>query len=332
MRPNLVTLPRSIALIAIVLGCPAILWATGSVSSTQTLNEGWRYFSGAHSSARFPETDDSMWETISLPHAGSPRGFAETARVRSPSEGVFWYRKHFTLSSSQRGQNVVLSFDGEMGPTSLWVNGHVLAECRKGRTCCEYDITRYIRFGRDAKNVISVRIQTPTSSAPGKRQASLNRKARIIVRDPIHVVSEGIEIVPLQSATDTVKVEIRTELANTLTTEAEVSLEQSIFALEGNMATCKRKKLILAPSAREQVSMVLSVDPRNRPQAHAAKFYRLETRVLKNGAPISVTYSKFPAEPDSATVANTGRSAANAADLPIESNTPESPTKKPLAP
>ncbi|MCQ2266708.1 MAG: DUF4981 domain-containing protein [Bacteroidaceae bacterium] len=65
------------------------------------------------------------------------------------------YRREFTLPTEWKDQRVVLHFDGLYSAAYVWVNGHSVGYTQGGNNDAEFDITKYVRNG---KNNISVQV------------------------------------------------------------------------------------------------------------------------------------------------------------------------------
>lgn len=109
--------------------------------------------------------DDSSWMPVQLPHdwvvdlpfapeASKSHGY-KTVGWKYPETSVGWYRKHFTVPASAKGQPVSVRFDGIFHDSQIWVNGFWLGGNPDGYTSATYDITPYLNYGYD--NIITVR-------------------------------------------------------------------------------------------------------------------------------------------------------------------------------
>src|SRR3954469_5573376 len=73
-----------------------------------------------------PAFDDASWRSLSLPHDWGIEGpfkqelSGETGKL--PWAGVGWYRKHFTLPSSDKERHLYLDIDGAMAQSEVWLN------------------------------------------------------------------------------------------------------------------------------------------------------------------------------------------------------------------
>ena len=108
--------------------------------------------------------DDTSWRAVHLPHdyvvegEFTPQGDASHGSLIPTAA---WYRKTFTLPSSDRGKSIWIDFDGVYRNATVYLNGHELGNHPCGYTSYRYDIADAARFG--GKNVLAVHVD-PTNS------------------------------------------------------------------------------------------------------------------------------------------------------------------------
>ncbi|MBP1593518.1 MAG: beta-galactosidase [Bacteroidetes bacterium] len=144
----------------------ALLLPIQSFASKQTFNEnerakynfnpGWLLFIGDASEASQQKFDDSSWKKVTLPHAFNEDDAFKVA-IDNHTTGIVWYRKHFKLSSSDKGKKVFLEFEGVRQAGEFYVNGKAIGIHENGVMACGFDISDLVNFGKK-ENVIAVRI------------------------------------------------------------------------------------------------------------------------------------------------------------------------------
>jgi beta-galactosidase len=104
--------------------------------SAQTNNiinfdEGWRFHRGGMLGGQEPQLNDSKWRQVDLPHdwsiedipgTNSPFNKDAISQVGGgfTSQGTGWYRKTFDVSTSSKGKQIIILFDG------VYMNSDVL--------------------------------------------------------------------------------------------------------------------------------------------------------------------------------------------------------------
>lgn len=139
--------------LALVLS-PLLLTAYASARETYNFNPGWLLSIGDEAKAASPDFNDKDWKQISL-----PRAFNEDEAFKVPiaqlTDTVAWYRKHFRIPASDKGKKIFLEFEGVRQGADFYLNGHHLGLHENGVMAVGYDITPYVKFGKD--NVVAVR-------------------------------------------------------------------------------------------------------------------------------------------------------------------------------
>ena len=117
-------------------------------------NPGWLLKTGDNPQWSLPSANDKDWKHISLPHAFN-EDEAFKVGIAQLSDTVAWYRKHFRLPASAKGQKVFIEFEGVRQAGEFFINGHRLGLHENGVMAVGFDITPYVNYGKE--NVIAVR-------------------------------------------------------------------------------------------------------------------------------------------------------------------------------
>ncbi len=162
----------------------------------QLFNFDWRFQLGNAEGAADPNTDDSAWRQLDLPHdfqfeqpwdeeMGGARGF------KPMCDG--WYRKHFHAPEEWQGKEVLLDFGGIIYYSDVYINGRHVASHEYGYCGFEVNISRHLKYGQD--NVVAVYANT------GKRNGSrwytgggIFRDVHLRLQNPTHIGRHGIYV------------------------------------------------------------------------------------------------------------------------------------------
>ena len=83
-----------------------------------SFNQEWRFaLTEKQANASAPDTDDSNWRVLNLPHDWSIEADFSLDNPATPGGGALpggmgWYRKHFKLPESDKGKVIYIDFDG----------------------------------------------------------------------------------------------------------------------------------------------------------------------------------------------------------------------------
>jgi beta-galactosidase len=161
-------------------------------------DKDWRFLLGDSAQMAKAEYNDSWWRRLDLPHdwaiegdfyVGNPSGASGGALPG----GIGWYRKHFTINRESTANNrYFIEFDGVYMNSTVYVNGQKVGNRPYGYSSFEYDITPYVKEG---KNVVAVRVDN--SDQPNSRWYSgcgIYRHVWLTETHPIHVKHWGVYV------------------------------------------------------------------------------------------------------------------------------------------
>ena len=152
-----------------------------------------------------PDFDDSEWQDVTVPHdwvttlpyapeASHSHGY-KMVGWKFPESSVGWYRTEIEISrqarndSSQDKRHYELRFDGIFRDSKVWFNGFYLGGEPSGYAVQVYDVTPYIKEG---KNVITVRADASFEEGWFYEGAGIYRNAWLIESGPVHPTPGGI--------------------------------------------------------------------------------------------------------------------------------------------
>ena len=116
-------------------------------------NAGWRLEVGDFKDASLPDYDDSRWQPVTLPYAFNGHE-AFKRDIVDLTDTVCWYRKTFELTEQDVQGKVFIEFEGARQGADVWVNGQKVGFSDNGVMAFGFDLTPYIKKGR---NVLAVR-------------------------------------------------------------------------------------------------------------------------------------------------------------------------------
>ncbi len=140
---------KILCLIAITFVCIA---TKANERIRQNFNSEWRLHIGDEAKAALTDFDDSQWQQITLPYAfNGDEAFRKD--IVDLTDTVSWYRKSFQLKDIAN-KKVFIEFEGVRQGADFYLNGQHLGFSENGVMACGFDLTPYIKEG---KNIIAVR-------------------------------------------------------------------------------------------------------------------------------------------------------------------------------
>ena len=160
----------------------------------QNFDKGWKFILADKPEMAKADYDDSGWRTLDVPHdwaregdfyVGNPSGAGGGALPG----GIGWYRKMFEVRSMKEDR-YYLEFDGVYMNSTVYVNGQKVGFRPYGYSSFEYDITEYLKEGR---NIVAVKVDN--SDQPNSRWYSgcgIYRHVWLTKTNPVHVKHWGV--------------------------------------------------------------------------------------------------------------------------------------------
>jgi beta-galactosidase len=160
---------------------------------------------GAARTAIDPRFNDSLWTTLDLPHdwaVSLPFVHVQSSEVEShgykpvgglfPGTSIGWYRKRFMVEQKDSGGRFQIQFDGIFRNANIWLNGFFVGNNLSGYMGASYDVTDYIRFGRE--NFLVVRVDATQYEGWFYEGAGIYRHVWLNQYDNLHIPDGGMYI------------------------------------------------------------------------------------------------------------------------------------------
>ncbi len=211
------------------------------------LDEGWKFTRTDNPEHAAIETDDSGWDSVSIPHDwaiqgpfdkehdkqvvaieqnGEKTASEKTGRSGAlPWMGCGWYRTVFHVSSPC--ERALLMFDGAMAEPQIYVNGQKAGEWKYGYTPFYIDITPYIHQD-GTSNTLAVRLENKEQSSRWYPGAGLYRPVTLVMTGKTAIAPWGINATTLSidSLKQTAILNLETAIiGNTQNLQATFTLE-----------------------------------------------------------------------------------------------------------
>ncbi len=244
----------------VLLGVNLAFAATDS--RAVSFDKGWKFSLDNPAGASDPNHDDTAWRSLNLPHDWAIEGnFSQdnpsgTGGGALPG-GIGWYRKSFTFTPSMKGKEVYIDFDGAYMNSTVYINGHELGTRPYGYASFSYDLTPWLRPG---KNVIAVRVDN--SEQPNSRWYSgcgIYRHVWLRILDPMHVKKWGTFVRQDNVTTQAAQLSVITNVENTGKKKTKAQLETTIYSPQNAIVASTSTPLLLEAGQESEVTQNLTV-------------------------------------------------------------------------
>ena len=102
-----------------------------------------------------PALNDKAWKSVDLPRAFNEDEAFKVA-IDELTDTIVWYRKHFRLPKSAKGQKVFIEFEGIRFGGEFWLNGKPIGMHENGVMAFGSDITELVNY--NGNNMLAARI------------------------------------------------------------------------------------------------------------------------------------------------------------------------------
>lgn len=236
--------------------------------------------------------DDRAWRKLDIPHDWaveqdfSPRasfshGFKSIGRP-FPEKSVGWYRKNFTIPSTDLGKRMSIVFEGVFRNSIVWVNGHYLGTEQSGYNSFQYDITDVVNYG--GNNIIAVRVDATMEEGWFYEGAGIYRHVWLNKTNPVHVEADGTFVTSRVNGGNAV-LTAKAAIVNDSKEARTVNVMQSVVDANGNVLAKDTVQNVRLPIFEtKEIASTLRVNNARLWNIDTPYLYKLITSVSdKNG-------------------------------------------------
>lgn len=285
-----------------------ILLATASLMNIWALdprdinfNSDWQFALGD------TVNSSTSWRTLNLPHDWaiegdfSPDNPSGTGGGALPG-GIGWYRKSFTVPVADRGKKLYIDFDGVYMNSTVWINGHRLGNRPYGYASFSYDLTPYIKWGKN--NTLLVKVDN--SEQPNSRWYSgcgIYRNVGLRILSPLHVALWGTQILTPDVSKDKVTVDLYVTIDNSTGKDKSITLISDVISPDGNIVANASSRIELSPGVNNPVKQSFTISTPQLWSITEPRLYSVRTRIETDGklndtysTPFGIRWFEFNAE------------------------------------
>ncbi|OAA58081.1 Glycoside hydrolase, subgroup, catalytic core [Niveomyces insectorum RCEF 264] len=202
--------------------------------------------------------DDSVWETVSVPHDWAIKGPFNAPGVsggmgRLPSNGVGWYRRNLTVTEADlSGRSLFLDVDGAMSYAAVWLNGKLVGGWPYGYASFRLDLTPYAKVGSD--NLLAVRLDNALSNSRWYPGAGIYRNVWLIKVDQTHVGQFGTYITTPSVTAESATVNLAVNVDNRGNATSSVDVVTTVHVYDPSTDAAAQAAVATFPAATVHVA------------------------------------------------------------------------------
>lgn len=231
----------------------------------RNLDFDWYFHKGDVENGFADGVDFSGWRKLDVPHDFSIEGpygkdWPGGGRMGFLPGGIGWYKKVLDWDPSWEGKRLYLEFDGVFMNSTVWVNGVEAGSRPNGYLTFGYDITPYMKSGR---NIVSVRVDN--SKQPAARWytgSGIYRPVNLIVTEPIFVPQSGTYVTTPQADEKAATVRAEVEIRNMSAETAGVTVVSAVKDAAGREVARRSQRAELKPGENTLTEELVVAEPK----------------------------------------------------------------------
>jgi beta-galactosidase len=304
----------ALALTLLFIGTAQAQINGSAVFEKLSLNKGWKFHpgdipfpvikghtnsymnakAGTASGAAAPTYNDQAWRTLQLPHDWAMETAYDSSNNVSQgyrNRGFAWYRRLFTLDSSDRGKYLELQFEGIATYATIWLNGSVVHRNWCGYTSAYIDMTAFAHYGK-AVNTIAIRVDANAQEGWWYEGAGIYRNTWLIKRAPLHLITDGVYAHPVKRQGNRWEIPAEVTLANSGKKPAKTRVEMSLLSPDGKLLQTRSDTVTVDPLDQRLLKIKLSTVSPALWSTDQPTLYLVRTLVKINGILVDSTTTR----------------------------------------
>ncbi len=266
-----------------------------SVRERLSLDFNWKFQLGDQNSAEKISFDDSNWRILDLPHDWSIEGKYDENEPTGSSggylpTGIGWYRRSIEISENDLKKKIFIEFDGIYMNSDVWINEHHLGNYPFGYTSFHYELTPYLKTG---KNIIAVRVDnSPQPNTRWYSGSGIYRHVWLTKKHQLHIAYWGVYVTTPVVTSDSAIVEVNTSISNRTGKDQNFFLESILKNSDGVVVTKTKTKLNIESENQETITQKLIVKTPQLWSVNSPNLYKLHTILIDDKNQIDEVVTK----------------------------------------
>ena len=244
-----------------------------------------------------PLYNDSLWQTVDVPHNWDDYGGYRRMRDGN-RHGTAWYRKKFRIGKQQSEQRYFLWFEGVGSYATVWLNGDSIGYHAGGRTSFTLDVTTFIHDNVD--NVLAVRTDHPANIrnlpwvcggcssewgfSEGSQPMGIFRSVHLIITNSLRVQPFGVHIWNNDQISEkSANLSLTTEVKNYGFQKKEIRVVNELKDRKGKTVKEVESRLTIVPEQLDTISQeFLNIENPHLWSLDDPYLYTVETSIFEN--------------------------------------------------
>ncbi|MFZ0471716.1 MAG: sugar-binding domain-containing protein, partial [Bacteroidales bacterium] len=283
--------------IVLITGYVSGINAQVNIQRKQLFDYDWKFFLGDAPSASANDFIDKNWRCLDLPHDWSIEGKLDPENPTGGGGGYFpagigWYRKKFDVPPAWKGKLISVYFEGVYMNSEVFINGKSLGVHPYGYTTFSYDLTPYLDFG--GENVLSVKVDNSKQmNCRWYSGSGIYRHVWMIVTNPVHVATWGVNITTPQVSAEKATIQIKTLVKNQTNLSQSIILKTSLLNINADNTGHNQTEVELPANSEKEIEQHITISNPLLWTPETPHLYQAEVKVLIDNKVIDDTKTTF---------------------------------------
>lgn len=249
-------------------------------------NDQWKFILSDVKDGSNPQLDDSKWRTLNLPHDWSIEGPYSPDKASCQGYlpgGIGWYRKTFSIPETEKDKKIFIYFEGVYDHSEVFINGISVAKRPYGYISFMYDLTPYLKFGKE--NTLAVRVDhSEERDSRWYSGSGIYRDVYLVAASPVHLDLWGVYFKANNISNKKADISVETSVKNEMSTETNILISNEIIdPTTGKTVAKTSKNQKIEAGKKITVSQTATVPNPKRWSLEQPNLYTLKTIVTQNG-------------------------------------------------
>ncbi|WP_236636793.1 glycoside hydrolase family 2 TIM barrel-domain containing protein [Sinomicrobium soli] len=246
------------------------------IERKQLFDAGWQFHLG--DTARADTAGD--WHEVDLPHDWSIASRPDSLNPSGGDGGYFangtgWYKKVFEVPEHWEGKKVLIYFEGVYMNAEVFINGEKLGIQPYGYTSFDFDLTPYLKPGK--QNVVAVRVDNShQKNSRWYSGSGIYRHVWLKVTDPLHISHWGVAVTTPEIHKEQATVRVRTLVKNESTLAQDFVITSTV-----PLVSEKQTQVSIAPGREKEIVQELTVENPALWSPESPELYRLDVTLSR---------------------------------------------------
>ena len=272
-------------------------YAQTDMERKQLFDYDWKFFLGDAPEAKTNDFNDQSWRKLNLPHDWSIEGKIHPKNTTGGGGGYFpsgigWYRKTFQVPDNWKAKKTSIYFEGVYMNSEVFINGKSLGVYPYGYSSFSYDITPYLKIGKE--NIIAVRVDNSQQmNSRWYSGSGIYRHVWMMVTDPVHVANWGVAVSTPEVSSKKATVLVKTKIKNGTALPQRIVVKTNLFSKSSKNIGNNQIQVEVPANSEKEITQTIQISNPMLWTPETPHLYQAKIQVVKDKKVLDDTKTNF---------------------------------------